>query len=147
MRLVSETRVGAMLAAKRGICHFHVGDGERGLTPLRLLLSETEIPAQMFGGRAGRRGEARQTLRPSLAVAGPRRDLLSPPGAGLSRGFPPVETPARPGHRPAAARGNRLRLPCRARLAPHDIPDLPARDPDVAQHTVIQPRQLVVGCP
>lgn len=44
-RLVSDTRVGAMLAGKRGICHFHVGDGERGLEPLRRLLSETEIPA------------------------------------------------------------------------------------------------------
>ncbi|WGI27046.1 amidohydrolase family protein [Halomonas alkaliantarctica] len=44
-RLVSDTRVGAMLAGKRGICHFHVGDVERGLEPLRRLLSETEIPA------------------------------------------------------------------------------------------------------
>ncbi|CAM3525558.1 beta-aspartyl-peptidase [Halomonas lysinitropha] len=44
-RLVSETRVGAMLAGKRGICHFHVGDGRRGLEPLRRLLAETEIPA------------------------------------------------------------------------------------------------------
>jgi len=43
-RLVAETRVGAMLAGKRGICHFHVGDGRRGLEPLRRLLSETEIP-------------------------------------------------------------------------------------------------------
>src|SRR5699024_9240253 len=38
-RLVAETRVGAMLAGKRGICHFHVGDGERGLEPLRRLLT------------------------------------------------------------------------------------------------------------
>ncbi len=45
-RLVSEVRVGAMLAGKRGICHFHVGDGKRGLAPLRRLLSETEIPAE-----------------------------------------------------------------------------------------------------
>ncbi len=44
-RLVSETRVGAMLAGKRGICHFHLGDGARGLEPLRRLLRETEIPA------------------------------------------------------------------------------------------------------
>lgn len=44
-RVVSDTRVGAMLAGKRGICHFHVGDGEKGLKPLRRLLSETEIPA------------------------------------------------------------------------------------------------------
>lgn len=43
-RIVSDTRVGAMLAGKRGICHFHIGDGKRGLEPLRRLLSETEIP-------------------------------------------------------------------------------------------------------
>ncbi|MGJ7462225.1 beta-aspartyl-peptidase [Halomonas sp. MA07-2] len=45
-RLVSEVRVGAMLAGKLGICHFHVGDGKRGLEPLRRLLTETEIPAE-----------------------------------------------------------------------------------------------------
>lgn len=44
-RLVSDVRVGAMLAGKRGICHFHVGAGRRELEPLRRLLSETEIPA------------------------------------------------------------------------------------------------------
>jgi beta-aspartyl-dipeptidase (metallo-type) len=44
-RLVSDTRVGAMLAGKRGICHFHLGDGRRGLEPLRRLLTDTEIPA------------------------------------------------------------------------------------------------------
>lgn len=44
-RIVSDARVGAMLAGKRGICHFHLGDGKRGLEPLRRLLSETEIPA------------------------------------------------------------------------------------------------------
>ncbi|UYG09167.1 beta-aspartyl-peptidase [Halomonas sp. M4R1S46] len=47
-RLVSEVRVGALLAGKRGICHFHVGDGDRGLEPLRRLLSETEIPADQL---------------------------------------------------------------------------------------------------
>ena len=44
-RLVSDVRVGAMLADKRGICHFHLGDGKRGLEPLRRLLEDTEIPA------------------------------------------------------------------------------------------------------
>lgn len=43
-RLVADARVGAMLAGKRGICHFHLGDGVRGLEILRRLLSETEIP-------------------------------------------------------------------------------------------------------
>ena len=44
-RLVGEARVGAMLAGKRGICHFHMGDGARGLDLLCRLLAETEIPA------------------------------------------------------------------------------------------------------
>jgi len=45
-RLVADARVGGMLAGKRGICHFHMGDGERGLQLLRRLLTETEIPAE-----------------------------------------------------------------------------------------------------
>lgn len=47
-RLVSEARVGGMLAGKRGICHFHIGDGSRGLTALRDLLRHTEIPAEQI---------------------------------------------------------------------------------------------------
>ncbi len=44
-RLVADARVGGMLAGKRGICHFHIGDGERGLALLHELLASTEIPA------------------------------------------------------------------------------------------------------
>jgi beta-aspartyl-dipeptidase (metallo-type) len=47
-RLVADARVGGMLAGKRGICHFHMGDGARGLELLRRLLSETEIPAEQL---------------------------------------------------------------------------------------------------
>ncbi len=47
-----------MLAGKRGICHFHVGDGRRGLEPLRRLLSETEIPPdQVIPTHVNRRHE------------------------------------------------------------------------------------------
>jgi len=57
-RLVADTRVGAMLAGKRGICHFHLGDGARGLEPLRRLLSGTEIPAgQIIPTHVNRRRE------------------------------------------------------------------------------------------
>jgi beta-aspartyl-dipeptidase (metallo-type) len=57
-RLVSEARVGGMLAGKRGICHFHVGDGKRGLEPLRRLLSDTEIPPdQVIPTHVNRRPE------------------------------------------------------------------------------------------
>ncbi len=43
-RLAAECRVGGMLGGKAGILHLHVGDGERGLEPLRRLAAETEIP-------------------------------------------------------------------------------------------------------
>jgi beta-aspartyl-dipeptidase (metallo-type) len=43
-RVVAEARIGGMLSRKRGICHFHVGSGRRGLAPLQTLLRETEIP-------------------------------------------------------------------------------------------------------
>ncbi len=57
-RLVSDARVGAMLAGKRGICHFHLGDGKRGLTPLRQLLEETELPPdQIIPTHVNRRPE------------------------------------------------------------------------------------------
>lgn len=57
-RLVSDARVGGMLAGKQGICHFHIGDGERGLQPLRRLLTDTEIPAeQVIPTHVNRRAE------------------------------------------------------------------------------------------
>ena len=56
-RLVGDARVGGMLAGKRGICHFHIGDGERGLQPLSRLLTETEIPVdQVIPTHVNRRG-------------------------------------------------------------------------------------------
>lgn len=60
-RIVADARVGAMLAGKLGICHFHVGDGERGLEPLRRLLADTEIPvAQVIPTHVNRRHELLQ---------------------------------------------------------------------------------------
>lgn len=60
-RIVADARVGAMLAGKLGIGHFHLGDGERGLEPLRRLLAETEIPAaQVIPTHVNRRHELLQ---------------------------------------------------------------------------------------
>ena len=42
--IVAQVRVGGMLAGKAGIVNFHMGDGERGLEPLRQIANETEIP-------------------------------------------------------------------------------------------------------
>ena len=43
-RLVAEARRGGILSGKAGVVNVHMGDGRRGLSLLRRLLDETEIP-------------------------------------------------------------------------------------------------------
>jgi beta-aspartyl-dipeptidase (metallo-type) len=47
-RLASEARRGGILSGKAGVVNVHVGDGRRGLSMLRRVLEETEIPAAQF---------------------------------------------------------------------------------------------------
>lgn len=47
-RLASEVHVAGLLTRKAGVMHLHLGDGPRGLAPVRRLLDETELPARCF---------------------------------------------------------------------------------------------------
>ena len=47
-RLASETHVAGLLSRKAGVVHLHLGDGARGLSLVRALLDETELPARVF---------------------------------------------------------------------------------------------------
>jgi len=47
-RLASETHVAGLLSRKAGVLHLHLGDGERGLSQVRRLLDETELPPRVF---------------------------------------------------------------------------------------------------
>ena len=47
-RLASEAHVAGLLSRKAGIVHLHLGDGERGLSLVRQLLRETELPPRVF---------------------------------------------------------------------------------------------------
>ncbi len=47
-RLAAEARRGGILSGKAGIVNVHMGDGRRGLSLLRRLIEETEIPATQF---------------------------------------------------------------------------------------------------
>lgn len=47
-RLAAEARVGGMLGGKAGIVHIHLGEGKRGIEPIRRILEETEIPMSQF---------------------------------------------------------------------------------------------------
>lgn len=47
-RLASEVHVAGLLSRKAGVMHLHLGDGPRGLSLVRQLISETELPARIF---------------------------------------------------------------------------------------------------
>ncbi len=47
-RLAAEARRGGILSGKAGIVNIHMGDGRRGLSMLRRVIEETEIPPTQF---------------------------------------------------------------------------------------------------
>lgn len=47
-RLASEVHVAGLLSKKAGVLHLHLGDGPRGLSLVRQLLEETELPPRVF---------------------------------------------------------------------------------------------------
>ncbi len=47
-RLASEVHVAGLLSRKAGVMHLHLGDGPRGLSLVRQLLDDTELPARVF---------------------------------------------------------------------------------------------------
>jgi len=48
VRLTAEARRGGLLSGKAGIVNVHLGDGPRGLSLLRRIVAETEIPVTQF---------------------------------------------------------------------------------------------------
>ena len=48
VRLAAEARRGGILSGKAGVVNVHMGDGRRGLSMLRRIIEETEIPASQF---------------------------------------------------------------------------------------------------
>jgi len=47
-RLASQVHVAGLLSKKAGVLHLHLGDGPRGLSLIRQLLAETELPPRVF---------------------------------------------------------------------------------------------------
>jgi beta-aspartyl-dipeptidase (metallo-type) len=47
-RLASEVHVAGLISRKAGVMHVHLGDGERGLSLVKRLLDETELPPRVF---------------------------------------------------------------------------------------------------
>jgi beta-aspartyl-dipeptidase (metallo-type) len=48
LRIAGDAHVGGLMSGKAGIVHLHVGDGPRGLEPVREALGRSELPAAVF---------------------------------------------------------------------------------------------------
>ncbi|MEO7987851.1 MAG: beta-aspartyl-peptidase [Gemmatimonadales bacterium] len=48
LRIAADTHVGGLMSGKAGFVHIHMGDGPRGLAPVREALDRSEIPAGVF---------------------------------------------------------------------------------------------------
>lgn len=48
LRLASEAHVGGLMTGKAGLVHLHVGDGAKGLDPIREALAGSELPPRVF---------------------------------------------------------------------------------------------------
>ncbi|MEM7562047.1 MAG: beta-aspartyl-peptidase [Pseudomonadota bacterium] len=48
LRLASEAHVAGLMTGKAGVVHFHLGDGDRGLSLIRECLEISEIPPRVF---------------------------------------------------------------------------------------------------
>ena len=67
-RIASDVHVAGLITGKAGIVHLHLGDGPRGLEPVRRILTDTELPARVFNPTHVNR--RRGLFDESLALAG-----------------------------------------------------------------------------
>jgi beta-aspartyl-dipeptidase (metallo-type) len=79
LRLASEAYVAGLMTGKAGIVHFHLGDGERGLSMIRDCLAQSEIPARVFNPTHVNRNKALFEEACELTARGCTVDLTAYP--------------------------------------------------------------------
>ncbi|MGH7581377.1 MAG: beta-aspartyl-peptidase [Gemmatimonadales bacterium] len=79
LRVAADVHVGGLMSGKAGILHLHVGDGARGLGPVRDALDRSEIPAAVFNPTHVNRRRALFDEAVALAQRGCTIDLTAFP--------------------------------------------------------------------
>ena len=90
LRVAADAHVGGLMSGKAGIVHLHVGDGERGLQPVRDALDRSEIPAPVFHPTHVNRRRALFEEALALAERGCTVDVTSFPVAEDEDGWSAV---------------------------------------------------------
>jgi beta-aspartyl-dipeptidase (metallo-type) len=79
LRIAGDAHVGGLMSGKAGIVHLHVGDGARGLEPVRQALARSELPAAVFNPTHVNRKRALFDEALALAEQGCTIDLTAFP--------------------------------------------------------------------
>jgi beta-aspartyl-dipeptidase (metallo-type) len=79
LRLASEVHVGGLMTGKAGVVHLHVGDGPRGLEPIREALAGSELPPRVFNPTHVNRRKALLDEAVELARGGSHVDITAFP--------------------------------------------------------------------
>jgi len=87
LRLASEAHVAGLMTGKAGIVHFHLGDGERGLSLIRHCLEQSEIPARVFNPTHVNRNKALFEEACELTARGCTVDLTAFPADNVDSGW------------------------------------------------------------
>ena len=81
LRVAGDAHVGGLMSGKAGIVHLHVGDGPRGMAPVREMLERSELPAAVFNPTHVNRRKALFEEALELAERGCTIDLTAFPVA------------------------------------------------------------------
>lgn len=81
LRIAADAHVGGLMSNKAGILHLHVGDGERGLQPVRDALDRSELPPAVFNPTHVNRRKALFDEALALAERGCTIDITAFPVA------------------------------------------------------------------
>ncbi len=95
LRLASEAHVAGLMTGKAGIVHFHLGDGERGLSMIRDCLEISEIPARVFNPTHVNRNKPLFEQACKLSALGCNVDLTAFPADSGDQGWSAPEAVAR----------------------------------------------------
>ncbi|MFV2032748.1 MAG: beta-aspartyl-peptidase [Gammaproteobacteria bacterium] len=87
LRLASEAHVAGLMTGKAGIVHFHLGDGERGLSMINDCLDRSEIPARVFQPTHVNRNKPLFEQACELTKRGCTVDLTAFPADGADAGW------------------------------------------------------------
>jgi beta-aspartyl-dipeptidase (metallo-type) len=91
LRVAGDVHVGGLMSGKAGILHLHVGDGARGLAPIRDALDRSEIPPRVFNPTHVNRRRALFEEALALADRGCTIDLTAFPVADGEDAWSAVE--------------------------------------------------------